>query len=323
MDLSKEDLERLYYFLGLTRNLDDRLRKLFRQGRFEGTYFSAIGQEATTVVPTSLLKKDDFIAPSHREIGALITRGVPIREITAQVYARKTSPDGGKMHPCLFGHPAYHILIPAPLMAMQIPVAVGVALGYKIRRLDNIAVSFFGDGATSKGDFHEALNFAGVHKLPIVFICQNNLYAESVHMRLQTAVENLSEKARAYGFSGVSIDGNDVGLVHQTCKEAFEQARHGGGPTLVECKTYRWYGHSDIDLASYRPQEEVEEWIRRDPLPRFERHLFDLGILTDEKKSEILQRIEDEIEDAVDYAESSPLPDPEDVLKDVYATTFE
>ncbi|MFQ5903703.1 MAG: thiamine pyrophosphate-dependent dehydrogenase E1 component subunit alpha, partial [Candidatus Binatia bacterium] len=171
--------------------------------------------------------------------------------------------------------------------------------------------------------FHEALNFAGVHRLPVVFICQNNFYAESVHVRMQTAVENLSDKAGAYGFPGVSIDGNDVEQVYHACKKAFERARNGGGPTLIECKTYRWYGHSDIDLASYRPQEEVEEWIRRDPVPRFERYLFEQGVLTEEKKTQIQQQIENEIEDAVDYAESSPRPDAEDVLKDVYATTFD
>ena len=189
--------------------------------------------------------------------------------------------------------------------------------------MDNIAVSFFGDGATSKGDFHEALNFAGIHKLPVVFICQNNFYAESVPLRLQTAVENLSEKAKAYGFPGVSIDGNDVEQVYEISKEAFARAGDGGGPTLIECKTYRWYGHSDIDLASYRPQEEVEEWIRQDPIPRFERRLFDQGVLTEERKAEIRQQIENEIEDAVDYAETCPRPDPEDTLKDVYSTTFE
>ncbi|MBI2876622.1 MAG: thiamine pyrophosphate-dependent dehydrogenase E1 component subunit alpha, partial [Candidatus Tectomicrobia bacterium] len=252
MELAKEDLERLYELLLLTRTLDDRLRKLFRQGRFEGTYFSAIGQEATTVVPTFLLKKDDFIGPAHREIGAMITRGVPLREIVCQVYARQCSPDGGKMHPCVFGHPGHHILIPATLMGMQIPVVVGVAMGYKIRRRDNIAVAFFGEGATCKGDFHEGLNFAGVHKVPAVFICQNNFYAESVPLHLQTAIPEIALRAGAYGIPGVSIDGNDVLKVYETCQEAFQRARSGGGPTLIECKTYRWYGHSDIDLASYR-----------------------------------------------------------------------
>lgn len=320
MELTREDLERLYDLLLLTRTLDDRLRRLFRQGRFEGTYFSAIGQEATTVVPTYLLKKDDFIGPAHREIGAMITRGVPIREVVCQVYARKESPDGGKMHPCTFGHPRYHILVPATLMAMQIPVAVGVALGYRNHRRDNLAVTFFGEGATCKGDFHEALNFAGVHKLPVVFICQNNFYAESVPLRLQTAAEDISVRAVAYGFPGVSVDGNDVLKVYEACREAFQRARSGGGPTLIECTTYRWYGHSDIDLAPYRPQEEVEAWKKKDPIPRFKRYLFEEGILTEEKEAEIIRRIAAEIDEAIDYAENSPRPDPEDVLKDVYAT---
>ena len=317
-NISNDQLKEIYYLLVLTRNLDERGRKLFKQARFTGTYFSAVGQEATTVVPTYGLRKEDVIAPSHREIGANVAKGVPIKLIMAQIYARKTSPDKGKSHPCHYGYAPLRVITPASTVAAQVVVGTGAALAFKIRKVDNVVVSFFGDGATSRGGFHEALNFAGIHKLPIVYICQNNLWAESVPLRLQTALTDLSERAKAYGFPGVTIDSNDVMEVLRTSREAIEKARRGDGSTFIECKTYRWYGHSEIDPANYRAKEELEAWMKKDPIPHYEKYLLENKILDEKEKNKILVKVEKEIDEAVDFAEKSPYPAPEEALEDVY-----
>lgn len=316
--LDKEKLKDLYYHLVLTRTLDEETRKLFKQARFAGTYFSAVGQEATTVVPSFLLDNDDVVAPSHRELGANIGKGVPPKVIMAQIYARKTSPDKGKSHPCHYGYAPLNVITPASTVAGQIVLGTGAALGFRLLNKKNVVISFFGDGATSRGCFHEALNFAGVHKLPIVFICQNNLWAESVPLKLQTALTDLSDRAKAYGFPGVSIDGNDVMEVLKTSKEALDKARNGGGPTFIECKTYRWYGHSEIDPADYRPPEEVEYWKSRDPIPRFEQLLIEQKIITEEEKKAAYSKAKQDVDEAVAYAENSPFPQAEEALEDLY-----
>ena len=317
-NLSNVQLKELYYLLVLTRNLDERARKLFKQARFAGTYFSAVGQEATTVVPTYRLRKEDVVAPSHREIGANVSKGVPIKLIMAQIYARKTSPDKGRSHPCHYGYAPLRVITPASTVAGQVVVGTGAALAFKIKKEDNVVLSFFGDGATSRGGFHEALNFAGIHKLPIVYICQNNLWAESVPLSLQTALTDLSDRAKSYGFAGITIDGNDVMEVLRVSGEAIEKARRGEGATFIECKTYRWYGHSEIDPANYRTKEELELWMKKDPIPRYEKYLLENKILDEKEKNEILAKVEKEIDEAVDFAEKSPYPAPEEALEDVY-----
>src|SRR6185312_4828822 len=180
-----------------------------------------------------------------------------------------------------------NIIVPASSIAGQLSVGTGIAFGLKHLQRDSIVVAFFGDGATSIGAFHEALNFAGVQRLPVVYVCQNNLWAESVPVRLQTAVENLSDKAKAYGFPGVTVDGNDVLAVHEAAAQAIERARAGEGPTLIECKTYRWYGHSEIDPAKYRDREEVEYWKLRDPIPAMERYLLSNHLWSEQWKEEL------------------------------------
>jgi pyruvate dehydrogenase E1 component alpha subunit len=198
-------------------------------------------------------------------------------------------------------------------------VGTGVALGIKKLHKDSVVVAFFGDGATSIGGFHEALNFAGVHKLPIVYVCSNNLWAESVPIRLQTALTNLSDRAKAYGFPGVSLDGNDILAVYDAASQAIVRARSGEGPTLLECKTYRWYGHSEIDPAKYRMKEEVETWKKQDPVLKFEKYLTEKKILTEDLKKQVAAEITAEIDDAVTFAEESPFPQPEDAAAHVWS----
>ena len=320
--LSVETLMGLFTNLLKTRLLDERMRKLFRQGRFAGTYFSAVGQEATTVGPTYGLRDDDIIGPSHREIGASVTKGVPLNIIVAQIYARSTSIDKGKSHPCHYGYRAKGVITPASTVAGQTIVATGCAMAFKIQKKDNVAIGFFGEGATSRGGWHEALNYAGVHKLPMIYVCQNNLWAESVPATLQARVEKFSDRAKAYGFPGITIDGNDIVLVHKTAAEAVARARAGEGPTMIECMTYRWYGHSEIDPADYRAKEELEQWRAKDPIPRAEKLLMDLGILTTVEREALAQKIDHEIDDAVKEAESAKYADPEEAYNDVYSDQF-
>ena len=320
--LSEETLMGLYTNLLKTRTLDERFRKLFRQGRFAGTYFSAVGQEATTVGPTYGTRDEDIIAPSHREIGAAVTKGIPLIHIVAQVYARINSPDKGKTHPCHYGWRDKGVISPSSTLAGQTIVGTGCAMGFWMQNKDNVVLAFFGEGATSRGGWHEALNFAGIHKLPIVYICQNNLWAESVPATMQAGIEHFADRAKAYGFPGITIDGNDIVLVHKTAAEAIERARAGEGPTLIECKTYRWYGHSEIDPADYRTQNEIDEWRRKDPIDRADRLLQDLGILTTEKREAIVVEVNQEIDAAIDACEKEKYAEPEEAYIDVYSERF-
>jgi TPP-dependent pyruvate/acetoin dehydrogenase alpha subunit len=237
----------------------------------------------------------------------------------AQLFARQDSPDKGKSHPCHYGWKPAGIITPASTIAAQTVIVTGSALAFKIQKKDNVAVAYVGEGATSNGVWHEALNFAGIHKLNIVFVVQDNLWAESVPKRLGVPVDNLAERAKAYGFPGVTIDGNDLIQTYETSQEAIRRARRGDGPTLIEMKTYRWYGHSEIDPANYRTQEELESWKKRDPVPRFERVLMERGIIDDGYKQQTLQKIEREIEEAIDFAEKSPHPELSSLMEDVYA----
>nr|MBN2276176.1 thiamine pyrophosphate-dependent dehydrogenase E1 component subunit alpha [candidate division Zixibacteria bacterium] len=320
--LPEETLRGLYYNLLKTRTLDERFRKLFRQGRFAGTYFSAVGQEATTVGPTYGLRDDDILASSHREIGAAVTKGIPLVNIVAQVYARANSPDKGKTHPCHYSWRDKGVFTPASTLAGQTVVGTGCAMGFKLQKKDNVVVAFFGEGATARGGWHEAVNYAGIHKLPIVYICQNNLWAESVPAHMQAGIENFSDRAKAYGFPGITIDGNDIVLVHKTAAEAIKRARAGEGPTLIECKTYRYYGHSEIDPADYRREEEIEEWKKKDTVTRAERMMMDLGLLTDQQREAMIEDINHEIDEAVNICEKEKYVEPEEAYNDVYSKYF-
>jgi TPP-dependent pyruvate/acetoin dehydrogenase alpha subunit len=278
-----------------------------------------VGQEATVVGSAYGLRPEDVIGIQHREIGAVITKGMPIKYLMAQLFARQDSPDRGKSHPCHYGWKPAGIITPASTIAAQTVIVTGSALAFKIQKKDNVAVAYVGEGATSNGVWHEALNFAGIHKLNIVFVVQDNLWAESVPKRLGVPVDNLSERAKAYGFPGVTIDGNDLIQTYETSQEAVRRARRGEGPTLIEMKTYRWYGHSEIDPANYRTQEELESWKKRDPVPRFERLLMERGIIDEGYKQQTLQKIEREIEEAIDFAEKSPHPELSSLMEDIYA----
>lgn len=321
-DISDQTLLGLYENLVKTRMLDERLRKLFRQGRYAGTYFSAVGQEATTVCTSYGLRDDDIIAPSHREIGAAVTKGIPLTAIIAQVYARINSPDKGKTHPCHYGWKPKGVITPSSTLASQTIIGTGCAMGFKIQKKDNIVVAYFGEGATARGGWHEALNYAGIHKLPIIYICQNNLWAESVPASLSAAITFFSDRAKAYGFPGITIDGNDMVEVYKTFKEAEARARSSQGPTLIECMTYRWYGHSEIDPADYRSQEELDSWKKKDPIARAEKMLLENGLLSVKKREALAEHIDHEIDEAIKACENEKYAEPEEAYLDVYSKNF-
>lgn len=316
--LGPEILKRLYSYMLKCRSVEEKARLLFKQGKFAGNYYAAVGQEATEVGCSIDLEKDDTIAPSHRDFIANIMKGTPLKLMFAQLYARKSSPDQGRSSPAHCGYAPLNIITPASTIAAQLNIGTGVALAYKMQKKPNIVLAFSGDGSTSLGFWHEALNFAGVHKLPVVYVVQNNLWAESVSTRLQTAVEDLSVKAQAYGFPGITVDGNDVVAVYRVAREAIQRARQGEGPTLIECKTYRWYGHSEIDPAKYRTPEEVEYWKSKDPIPAMERYLEQRGLWSNDWKQQLVQEFNREIDEAVEFAENSPYPEPEECLDHVY-----
>ena len=316
---SAELLLGLYKMLVKCRMCDEKARILFRQGKYKGNFYSGVGQEATEVGTSYSLREDDWIAPSHRDWTSNIVKGAPLKYCFAQLFAKVTSPDRGRSSPAHMGYPSLHVITPASSIAGQLNVGTGVALGIKKLGQDAVVVAYFGDGATSFGGFHEALNFAGVHKLPVIYVNQNNLWAESVPLRLQTALTNLSDRAKAYGFPGISIDGNDILAVYEAAQTAIARARAGEGPTLLECKTYRWYGHSEIDPAKYRMKEEVEAWKKRDPVAAFEKLLIEKKLLTEAAKKDIATQTTAEIDEAVEFAEQSPYPDASELTDHIWA----
>lgn len=317
IQLDKQELLRLYTLLLKCRRVDERCRIMFRQGKFAGNYYSGAGQEAIEVGFLSQLKKGDWLAPSHRDFVGNLIMGMPLKMMMAQIFVRATSPDRGRQAPSFCGHPDYGVISPAATIGAQVNLGTGIALAFKMQKKPHLVVATFGDGATSTGAVHEALNFAAVHKLPIVCVCQNNLWAESVPFRLQCAVKDLSERGRGYGLESLTVDGNDLLKVYEVARQAIERARSGGGPTFVECKTYRWYGHSEIDPAKYREPKEVEEWKKKDPIPRFERYLGEKKIWNEELRKQIEAEIDKEMDEAVAYAEQSPYPAPEEALEHV------
>ncbi|HEV2385886.1 MAG TPA: thiamine pyrophosphate-dependent dehydrogenase E1 component subunit alpha [Candidatus Acidoferrales bacterium] len=316
---SPELLLGLYRMLVKCRMCDEKARILFRQGKYAGNFYSNVGQEGGEVGAAYGLRPDDWVAPSHRDWTSAIIKGVPLKYCFAQLFGKVDSPDRGRSTPAHLGYAPLNIITPASTIAAQLMIGTGVAWGLKRQGKDAIVVAFCGDGATSIGWFHEALNFAAVHRLPIVYVVQNNLWAESVPYRLQTALTDLADRAKGHGMPGVSVDGNDILAVYDGATKAIGRAREGQGPTLLECKTYRWYGHSEIDPAKYRLKEEVETWKKKDPIPRFEKYLADRKLLTDAQKKQVRDEITVEIDEAVEFAEKSPYPEPQEALEHVWA----
>lgn len=318
---NKEDRE-LYFYLKLTREFEDRVSKLHRQGKILGGVYSGKGQEAIVVGICYGLHREDFISPIHRDMGAFLVKGVDPKLLMAQLFGKKTGLSKGKDSFLHGGDLERGIFGATSMLASTLPVAAGAALKFKIKKEPHVAIAFFGEGASSRGDFHEALNFAGIHKLPVLFVCENNFYAYSTPQNLQMAVEDVALRAEGYGFKGAVCSGNDLHAVMKTAHAAIDRARQGEGPTLIECKTYRYHGHSEHDQPFYRPQEELIEWESRDPIQRFEIYLEKKGYHVDQMKAETERQVKEITDEAVRFAEESPWPDGKEAIEDLYADPF-
>ena len=317
--LTSEQLLEMFYWLKLIRAFDERLSILVKQGKVRSGVYTGIGQEAIIVGTCYGLRKEDWICPLHRDLGSFLMKGVSARAMMAQMFGKETGLSKGRDSALHSGVSELGIFGNTSMLGANLPVAVGLGLTFKMEKIDNVVVAYFGEGASNVGDFHEALNMAGVYRLPILFICENNQYAYSVPVEKSMAIDDVADRAESYGFDGVAINGNDVLAVYQATLGALARARKGEGPTLIECKTYRWHGHSEHDKAFYRTKEELAMWKSRDPIPTFTTYLKGLHELSDAQLKELEGRVAAAIDDAVEFAMGSPDPKPEDAVTDLYA----
>jgi TPP-dependent pyruvate/acetoin dehydrogenase alpha subunit len=317
--LAPEQLLEMFYWLKLIRAFDLQLSTLVKQGKVRSGVYTGIGQEAIVVGTCFALRKQDWICPLHRDLGTFLMKGVSSRAMMSQMLAKDTGLSKGRDSALHSGDNELGIFGNTSMLGANLPVAAGIALTFKLEKVDNVVVAYFGEGASNVGDFHEALNIAGVQRLPILFVCENNQYAYSVPLEKSMAIDDVADRAEGYGFDGVAINGNDVLAVYQATLGALARARAGDGPTLIECKTYRWHGHSEHDKAFYRTNEELAMWKSRDPIPTFTTYLKGLHVLTDEHEAEIDTRVKATIDDALEFAMNAPDPAPEAAVTDLYA----
>lgn len=307
------------YYMTLMREIEDRIeRKLYRQGKILGGVYVGRGQEAIPVGSAILSTPDDILLPCHRDMATLLIRGVPVRRIFAQYMGRMgglTRGRDGNMH---MGDLKLNIISIISALAATVPVATGCALGLRYLGRPGVCFSYFGDGATSRGDWHEGVNFAAVQKLPIIYVCNNNQYAYSTPLHLQMATPNVADKAPAYGMAAEIVDGNDVFAVYEATERAVAHCKAGLGPYMLECKTFRMTGHSAHDAAHYVPKELFEEWEKRDPIVRLQSRMIENGWADRAELDAIRSGILAEIDEAVAWAEASPYPDPSTLLDGVY-----
>jgi 2-oxoisovalerate dehydrogenase E1 component alpha subunit len=318
--LKEQQLLEIHYKMLLGRALSVRQRVLQRMGKGPMT-FSGEGHEAAQVGSAYALRPGvDWVFPYYRDIAVAVTIGMTARDVLMAFFARADDiSSGGRNMPSHFSHPQLRIVSEGAPVGTQAPHAVGAALASKLRGLEEVSVVYFGDGATSTGDWHESMNFAGVHNLPVIFVCEHNNYAISVAWHKQAAIENVAIRAEGYGFPGVTVDGNDVLAVYGAMSTAVERARTGEGPTFIEAKTYRLMPHSsDDDDRRYRTREEVEQWSARDPVVAFARQLKELGALDDKRDQEINSRVNQEVDEATDFAERAATPAAESALRYVF-----
>jgi pyruvate dehydrogenase E1 component alpha subunit len=319
MEVSREKLVEMYLKMLEIRHFEEKVFELYGQNLVPGTIHLYAGQEAVAVGVCSALRKDDYITSTHRGHGHCIAKGADLKRVMAEILGRKTGyckGKGGSMHIADF---SIGMLGATAVVGAGLPIATGAALSIKLRGTNQTVACFFGDGASNQGTFHESLNIAAIWQLPILYVCENNLYAMGTRQSRVMLIKNIAERAVAYGIPGITVDGNDVLAVYKAAKNAVERARKGDGPTLLECKTYRHKGHSRMDPAKYRPKEEVEEWLKKDPIKRLRSKLLESNVLSQAEADEIEQAVIAEVEEAVKFALESPYPAPEEALEEIYA----
>jgi len=301
------------------RIFEETVDDLYARGLVHGTMHLSIGQEASAVGSISALRDEDYILSTHRGHGHCIAKGADIKLMMAEFMGKETGycrGRGGSMH---IADMEGRNLGANGVVGGGIPLAVGVGLSLKMRGTDEIVMGFFGDGAANQGSFHESLNMAAIWCLPVVYVCENNQYGMSMSTRRAFKIENISQRAASYGMPGVTVDGNDVLEVYEAATEAVKRARAGEGPTLIECKTYRWKGHSKSDHERYRTKEEIKAWKKKDPIKRLREILIAEGVIGDEEARQIEEEARQTITEAVEYAQASPEPAVDTILEGVYA----
>ena len=318
MAIAKEKLIDMYRTMVRIRVFEERVRKEFAAGNIPGFVHLYSGEEAVAVGACANLRPGDYITSTHRGHGHVIAKGGKTDRMMAELYGRKTGYNKGKGGSMHIADTEMGILGANGVVGAGIPIAGGAAMSAQMRETDQVAICFLGDGATNTGRFHEGVNLAACWNLPVIYVIENNLYAETMHIRDACKIADMAGRASSYGVPGKTVDGNDLLAVFEAVGEAVLRARKGEGPTLMECKTYRWYGHYEGDTITYRTEDELEGWKKKDPIARFRKKLVVEDVLTEEGADRVDQEINDEIEAAVKFAAESPLPDPESVLEDVY-----
>jgi TPP-dependent pyruvate/acetoin dehydrogenase alpha subunit len=316
--MDTEQLLPLYKKMLEIRNLELLIKTLNREGLMRGFSHQSVGQEAVAVGVCAALSDRDYITSNHRGHGHVVAKGIDLKLAVAELLGRATGSCGGKGGSMHIADPSLGILGANGIVGAGMPIAVGAALAVKKQGLKSVVACFFGDGASNEGSFHESLNLAAIWKLPVLFICENNLYGMSGPVKKMLLIKDIAIRAKSYGMPGIIGDGNDVEEVYKLTAKAVTRAKSGQGPSLLEFKTYRWFGHSVNDAGTYRSNEEVEEWKKLCPIHRLRKKLLTMGVT-----QKIIERIDMEakavVEEALDFAKSSPIPEPEAAFRDVYA----
>lgn len=318
MKIPEEKLEFMYEQMVRIRNFEERVKDLFAAGEMPGFVHLYLGQEAIASGVCATLNDDDYITSTHRGHGHIIAKGGELSKMMAELYGKVTGYNKGKGGSMHIACPELGILGANGIVSCGIPIATGAALSAKYRNSSQVTVCFFGDGASNEGAFHESLNAASAFDLPIVYVCENNLYAVGTRQSKVRKIEDIADRAPSYSMPGVVVDGNDVVAVYEVAKESVERARAGEGPTLVECKTYRWRTHFEGEPDTYRPPEEVAAWRAREPIAPFRKMLIDQKIFKQKDLDLIDEAVIEDLDQAVEFARNSPLPQPEDALQDLW-----
>jgi len=319
-EISKDKLSWIYERMRLIREFENRAAELFAQGKVPGFVHLYAGEEAIAVGVCALLSDRDYITSTHRGHGHCIAKGVDIKEMMCELYGKKNGSCNGKGGSMHIADVDKGMLGANGIVGAGGPLACGAGLTAKIKETDQVTICFFGDGAAEQGTMHESMNLASIWKLPVVFVCENNGYAQTTPLCYHCAAEDVADRATAYNMPGFAVDGTDLFAVHEAADEAIARARRGEGPTLIECKAFRYYGHFEGDNLSYYTEEEQAEQKARDPLDKFIKRVVDRKLISTEKLEEIDARAKAVIDEAVQLAEKSPYPDVDQVMTDVYVS---
>ena len=299
------------------RHFEDRVKDLFAAGELPGFVHLYLGEEAVASGVCAALKEDDYITSTHRGHGHIIAKGGEMKYMMAELYGKATGYNKGKGGSMHIAYPKLGILGANGIVGAGLPIATGAGMSAKLRKTDQVTACFFGDGASNEGTFHESLNIGGAFNLPVIYVCENNLYAVGTRQSQVRKVEDIADRAMGYGMPGVVVDGNDVIAVYEATKGAVERARAGDGPTLIECKTYRWRTHFEGEPDTYRPPEEVAAWLKREPIAPFRKLLIDQRVISEREAEDLENAVIRELDEAVEFARKSPLPQPETALEDM------